>query len=143
AQGKSRIAPVAQIQTPSSKIQKMPNAKWKTLKAASLIVAFCGMALAVWAQPEPEKKSGSRPPEKEQPGQRPLPGPAMAGRFGPGIERLFSVLTEEQRASLRESMEGQRDKMRELEEKARDARREIFEMGLKKDFYEDAVRKKA
>ena len=73
-------------------------------------------------------------------GQNSFAGP---GRFAPGFERLFSILTEEQRASLREAMQSQREKMREAEEKLRDARREIFELGLKEKFDEEAVREKA
>ena len=59
------------------------------------------------------------------------------------MERLFGLLTDEQRASLRRAMEAQREKMRGLEEKLRDARKELFEAGLKEKFDEEAVRQKA
>jgi Spy/CpxP family protein refolding chaperone len=67
----------------------------------------------------------------------------MAGRFVPGMERLQGILTEEQRASLREAMEGQREKMRELEEKTRTARQGLLTAGLTEKFDEEAVRQKA
>jgi Spy/CpxP family protein refolding chaperone len=74
-------------------------------------------------------------------GERPMGG--MAGRFMPGVERLQAVLTEEQRGSLREAMEGRRGKVRELEEKLRAVRKEIFEAGLAGTFDEAAVSQKA
>ncbi len=63
------------------------------------------------------------------------------GRFGQ--ERLLSILTEEQRASLREITAGQWTKVRELEEKAREARRAMYETALVDKFKEEAVREKA
>jgi uncharacterized membrane protein len=69
--------------------------------------------------------------------------PGGPGRFGLGPERLFSILTEEQRASLREIMADQREKARDLEEKARDARRALYEAALLDKFDENAARQKA
>jgi Spy/CpxP family protein refolding chaperone len=65
-------------------------------------------------------------------------GPRVAG----GFERLFGLLTEDQRASFRRAMEGQRDKMRGLEQKSAEARRELLEAALVNKFDEAAVRKK-
>ena len=102
-------------------------------------------AIVAAAQPRPDQRPeaarGAQPPRERIEGQAPFPG--GPGRFTPGFERLFGVLSEEQRASLREAMQAQREKMRELEEKLRDARKEIFEAGLKEKFEEDAVRQKA
>jgi Spy/CpxP family protein refolding chaperone len=65
-------------------------------------------------------------------------GPRVAG----GFERVFGLLTEEQRTSFRHAMEGQREKMRSLEQKSAEARRELFEAALVDKFDEGVVRKK-
>ena|SRR5437868_3123509 len=101
------------------------NAKAITL---GFVVAFC--ATATFSQPQPRR----RPPEG-------LPG--GPGRFGPGYQRLMTVLTEEQKASLREAMEQQRDKVREVEEKLREATRDLYTTGLGRKFDEQSVREKA
>ena len=80
-----------------------------------------------------------------QPQRRRLPeglagGP---GRFGPGYQRLLSVLTDEQKDSLRAAMDQQREKVRELEDRLRDATRDLYASGLMGSFDEDLVRKKA
>jgi len=54
----------------------------------------------------------------------------------------MSVLTEEQRASMREAMAGEREKIRELEQKIREARKELFELGIPK-IRRTVVREKA
>ena len=64
-------------------------------------------------------------------------------RFAPGVERVFSVLTDEQRASFREAMEAQAEKLGDLEQKAREARRDLFETALTDKFEESAFREKA
>jgi Spy/CpxP family protein refolding chaperone len=81
------------------------------------------------------------PPRPRQAEEQLFPG--GPGRFGIGPERLMNLLTEEQRASLREIMAGQREKARDLEEKARDARRALYETGLLDKFDEEATRQKA
>src|SRR5262249_29697806 len=83
--------------------------------------------------------------DSKQSEPRPRRGPFGAGAMGggPGIERVFSVLTDEQRASLREAMEGQFEKVRGLEEKLREARRALLEAALVEKFDETAVREKA
>lgn len=62
------------------------------------------------------------------------------GQFFPMLQR---VLTDDQRASLREAMEAQRELMRELEEKIRAARKDLMQASLTAKFDEDAVRKQA
>jgi Spy/CpxP family protein refolding chaperone len=61
----------------------------------------------------------------------------------PGMERLVSALTDEQRASLQEAMAAQREKVSGLEEKSRQARRAMFESALAEKFEEASVRKQA
>ena len=110
-----------------------------------LLVASVGAALAGFAQPEPNPPP-NRPVRPNPPGRpdRPLP-PMLRGEApGAGTEgRLMSVLTDEQRRSFREAMQGQREKMRDWEEKVRTTRREILEASLKPDFDEQALREKA
>lgn len=65
------------------------------------------------------------------------------GRFGPGYQRLLSVLTDEQKASLREAMDQQRESAGELEDRFRAATRDLYATGLARNFNEDAVREKA
>jgi uncharacterized membrane protein len=71
----------------------------------------------------------------------PQPG-LMASRASGAIERVFMVLTPEQRESLRKAGEENRDKVRELEEKLRDARKEIMAASLGKDFNERGLRER-
>ena len=123
---------------------KNPNCTPR-LAAALLSAVLLGTAFVAAAQPNSDEKPESSPRRqlnRERPdGQGVVPG--GPGRFAPGFERLFSILTEEQRASLREAMQAQREKMRGVEEKLRDARKELFELGLKEKFDEEAVREKA
>jgi Spy/CpxP family protein refolding chaperone len=110
----------------------------KIIAAALLTTAVLA---AAQSKPDEQPQSPRRPQANRDRGER----PALAGgpaRFA-GLERIFGVLTEDQRASLREAMQGQREKMRELEEKLRDARKEIFLAGLKEKFDEETVRQKA
>ena len=78
-------------------------------------------------------------------GTRPFQGGAqpgvMAGRMG-GIERVFMVLTPEQRESMRKAAEENRDTVRDLEEKLRDARKAALEAAVGKDFNEATLRQK-
>ena len=125
---------------------KMPHFSQKLL-AASLLATALGAVLVVVAEPDREQNPERRPPPRDGAGsgQRPQFTPGGPGRGGPGLgfERLFSVLTEDQRASLREAMDGLREKSRELEEKLRDARKDLFAASLAEKFDEDAVRQKA
>lgn len=56
---------------------------------------------------------------------------------------MEQVLTEDQRDSLRQTMESQREKMRETQEKIRDARKALMTAALANDFKDDVVRAKA
>jgi Spy/CpxP family protein refolding chaperone len=107
-----------------------------------LIAAVVGSALVATAQPTPGNRPERRPSADEfRRGERPQP--RIGASFVPGLERLFGVLTDEQRASFRDVMEGQRDKMRDLEEKIRDARKGLLEASLTKKFDKEAIEKKA
>jgi Spy/CpxP family protein refolding chaperone len=121
---------------------KYPNQSINCI-AAILFTTILGTVLTSTAQPNPDEKPQTSPRRQFN---RPDGKGNFAGgaaRFTPGFERIFSILTEEQRTSLRDAMQAQRDKVRETEEKLRDARKEIFEAGLKEKFDEDAVRQKA
>jgi Spy/CpxP family protein refolding chaperone len=114
--------------------------------AAAVMSAVLGVVLAAAAQSEGDRVSGKTETPTGQPERvrRPQPNPAGAGRFGAGFERFFGILTEEQRASLREATTAEdREKLRELEGKVREARKALFESGLVDKFDEAAVRQKA
>jgi Spy/CpxP family protein refolding chaperone len=96
------------------------------------------------AQPAADKKPDQASPRSPaiRPGERLPGGPGPGPRLGGGFERIFAVLTEEQRASFRRAMEGQRESARRLEEKSAEARRELFEAALVDKFAEARVREK-
>jgi Spy/CpxP family protein refolding chaperone len=84
--------------------------------------------------------------QSQNSGKEPMRRQFRAGagsRVSPGFERVLSVLTDEQRASIREAMAADREKIRELEQKIRESRKELFELGLREKFDETAVREKA
>ncbi len=85
-----------------------------------------------------------REPQRDLPRvDRPPAGATQAlppGRFAPQLER---VLTEDQRASLREIILDQRERTRELEQRLREARRELMHASLSPRLDEDAVRRAA
>jgi Spy/CpxP family protein refolding chaperone len=96
--------------------------------------------MALLARAQDEKKNG--PSSQERRSER-FQGPGAYGpRVGGGFERVFGVLTEEQRSSFRQAMEGERQKVRELEQKSGEARRELMEAGLVDKFDEAKVREK-
>jgi Spy/CpxP family protein refolding chaperone len=70
-------------------------------------------------------------------------GAGAGARVSPGFERVLSVLTDEQRASIREALAADREKVRDLEQKIRESRKVLFELGLREKFDEAAVREKA
>jgi Spy/CpxP family protein refolding chaperone len=107
---------------------------------ALLLASAFGASAQSEKNTAPSAGSADKGPSAQR---RQLAGAPGAPRFIPGFDRLQSILTEEQRASLREAMQGQREKLRELEEKIRDARRELLTAGLTDKFDEDAVRQKA
>lgn len=115
----------------------------KTARAA--IIISLSTALTSIAQTRSDEKPDTSSPARRQfnrpEGARGFPG-AIAP-FAAGFERIYNVLTEEQRASLRDAMQSQREKLRDAEEKLRDARRQIFEAALLDKFDEAAVRDKA
>jgi Spy/CpxP family protein refolding chaperone len=98
------------------------------------LIAVLGIAICSSAQSQ--NQSGDKAPRRQF-------GPAAAGRFSPGFERVLNVLTDDQRASMREAMAADREKIRDLELKIRESRKELFELGLREKFDEAAVREKA
>src|SRR5438132_463615 len=88
--------------------------------ATLLTIAFAAV-LTCAAQPKADEKSDASPPERRQV-NRPEGARGFPGAIGPlaaGFERIYNLLTEEQRASLRDAMQSQREKIREAEEKLR------------------------
>ena len=102
-----------------------------------LTATFMAAAIVIEASAQSQNQDTEKAPERRQFGM------GAAGRFSAGFERVLSVLTEEQRASMREAMAADRGQVRDLDLKIRQARRELFELGLKEKFDEAAVRKKA
>lgn len=84
-------------------------------------------------EPQRDLPRVDRPPIGSPPGIQP-------GRLASQFER---VLTEDQRASLREIMLDQRERTRELEQRLREARQELMHASLSPRFDEDAVRRAA
>jgi Spy/CpxP family protein refolding chaperone len=116
------------------------------IRTACLCFALLGNHSFAKAQSDSPRPSepGKSPRDSFRP-ERPFGagnGP-MANRFGPGFERLLAILTEEQKSSLRDSMNDQREKSRELEMRALRARKELFEASIAQNFDEEAVRQKA
>jgi uncharacterized membrane protein len=79
----------------------------------------------------------------------PLPNPVrpqldQVGRPGPGegIDRVFAVLTPEQRESMRKLLADSREGIRALEEQLRTARQETFTATLGTNYDETVVRQK-
>ena len=66
----------------------------------------------------------------------------MMGQMGAGMDRVFAVLTPEQRQSLREGAERNREEVRLLEEKLRAARKAAMEAGIEPNFDEAELRQK-
>lgn len=102
---------------------------------ATLLIGVLGVATSAFGQSQNQSSDNASP--RRQFGAR------AGARFSPGFERVLSVLTEEQRASMREAMAADREKIRELELKIRESRKELFELGLREKFDEAAVREKA
>lgn len=106
----------------------------------TLILPACH---AAQAQPDPDRPNRPDQPTREarrgQPGGQPgfRPGP------GQGLPLMEQVLTEDQRDSLRQTMESQREKMRGLQEKIRAARQAMMKAALADEFKEDLVKAKA
>jgi Spy/CpxP family protein refolding chaperone len=60
-----------------------------------------------------------------------------------GANIMERILTEDQRESIRKSLEANREKTRANMEKIREARKELTKLALEAEFKEDAVRAKA
>jgi Spy/CpxP family protein refolding chaperone len=102
---------------------------------ATLLVGALGVAISAFGQTQNQASDNALPRRQF--------GPGAAGRFSQGFEQVLSVLTDEQRASMREAMVADREKIRDLEQKIRESRKELFELGLREKFDEAAVREKA
>lgn len=101
----------------------------------TLLLGALGIAISASGQRQNQSADSASP-------RRPF-GSAAAGRFSPGFERVLNVLTDDQRASMREAMAADREKIRDLEQKIRESRKQLFELGLREKFDEAAVREKA
>ena len=110
---------------------------------AILLASSLTSTLSARAQSERNAQQERRPASGDEPGRFQRPPGGLMGRAAPGFDRLQTVLTEEQRASLREAMQGQREKLRDLEEQIRDQRQQLMLAGLTAKFDEEAVRKQA
>jgi Spy/CpxP family protein refolding chaperone len=112
--------------------------KLKTFPTCFAILLIIGVT-AVTTRAQPTNSPRRDFPAGERPFQQ-AGGPA--GPFA-GMGPVMNVLTEEQRASLTQSIQAQREKVRELETKLRSARQELATAGLDGKFDEDSVRKQA
>ena len=105
---------------------------------AFVIVLVCVFGVRAFAAEEKE----ALPAPRFRSGEK---GPGSAGfgpRLGGGFERIMGILTEEQKSSFRETMEGQREAVRRLEQKSAESRRELFELALIDKFDEARVKEK-
>ncbi len=129
----------------------------KTIKDSSValfLVAALLCSLTVGAQPVPDRP-GRRGPDRpdappypqrpDRPGmaQRPFAQGQMMARVAPGLERVLSVLSDEQRRSIRNQMVDHREKMRDLEQNMRHARMQLLDAAVLEHFNERVVRAKA
>lgn len=101
----------------------------------TLLIGVLGVALSAVGQNQNQSNDNPSPRRQFSAG--------AGARVSPGFERVLSVLTDEQRASMREAMAVDREKIRDLEQKIRESRKELFELGLREKFEEAAVREKA
>jgi len=103
--------------------------------AETLLIGILGMAISSFGQ--------GQNPSADKPTPRRQFGIGADARVSPGFERVLSILTDEQRAAIREAMAADREKIRDLERKIAQTRKELFELGLREKFDEAAVREKA
>jgi len=116
--------------------------------AFTLAVAVILQTVSVaQSQPRPKGDDSLRPPQplgegrmSERRPQGGQPGFQPGGQPGFTMER---VLTEDQRESIRKTLEANRDKTRANMEKIREARKELNKLALEAEFNEDVVRAKA
>jgi Spy/CpxP family protein refolding chaperone len=110
------------------------------MKSKKIICLAISLALgsATMALSAEETNAPANPPVQSR------PGPPRGGvRPLEGFAPMFNVLTDEQRASMEQVLQGQREKLRELEMKTRETRRQLFEAALTGKFDEETVRKQA
>jgi len=114
-----------------------------TSVSATLVVALL-VSSSPLIQAQPNSDRPARPPAGEgRPPRQPQgfqPGAGFRGGQGPMMEQ---VLTEDQRLSMRQALEGQREKTRALQEKIRDARKAMMTAALTEDFNASVVQAKA
>jgi len=108
---------------------------WLALSA----LAFA--TLPTFAQPDPNR--GPRPELDRPRANRPNVQPGRPGAMRPQVGFIEQALTEDQRQSMRESMQVQREKLRELQEKILAARKDLMTTALTMDFKEEAIKAKA
>ncbi len=89
-------------------------------------------------QPSSEGRLNERRPQGGQSGFQ--PGNQIGG---PGMNVMERVLTDDQRDSIRQTMEANREKNRAAMEKIREARKALNKAAFEADFKEDVVRAKA
>lgn len=119
----------------------------RILSPATLLVIAAAVALQIsphaQAQPEPDRPNRPNPPAGEARRGQPNGQPGFRGGPGQGLPLMEQVLTEDQRDSLRQTMEAQREKMHDLQEKIRDARKALMKAALAEEFKDDVVKAKA
>jgi Spy/CpxP family protein refolding chaperone len=109
----------------------------------ALIISTSPLLLA---QPNPDRPNRPDQPAGEgrrMPRPQGQPGGPGGFRGGQGLPMLEQVLTEDQRDSMRQTMESQREKMRGLQEKIRDARKAMMTAAFAEDYKEKVVHAKA
>jgi len=108
----------------------------------SIFVCLLLPGFTFWSSAQEPNAPGNPPGNRPPPRNFERGGPPRGMRsLGPG-QGLMSVLTETQRASLRDVMGAQRDKTRELGQKLRAARQELLAASLAAKVNEKVVRKK-
>jgi len=111
------------------------------LGSMSLVVVVLTITTPALAQSRPDRPPSDRPASvnEDRPDQRRefQPGPRPEGRM---VER---VLNQDQRESMRESMQANREEIRALQEKIREARQALIQAALGEEFTESAVRARA
>jgi Spy/CpxP family protein refolding chaperone len=120
------------------------NAHGNSILTALITCTVLGTVLA--QLPTGSESSPTRRPAPKGEGQRamrPMGAPGGFGQLGTGLARLLEVLTDEQRASLRQALQEQRAKAGDLDQRLRTARQEVFAASVAEKFDEDAVRQKA
>jgi hypothetical protein len=117
------------------------------LTAGLMLGLLLQLNFTAWAQPNPDRPDRDRPPGGDAPrfqrppqgvppGERPVR--AMDGAVaGANFERF---LTEDQRASLRQTMMAQREKNQALMEKIRTTRQALMKTALTEDVSDEVLR---